>query len=86
MHGVARGRLAAQAQIPVLGNLLGLGQAFLLRGDAPVPAGYVGGGLPESAAGPLVSMDFTAHQGVGDGGIGHRADSLSEWPFCVRVV
>ena len=41
--------LAAQLKIPVLGEVLGLGQAVFLGGNPPVLAGEVGGTLPATA-------------------------------------
>jgi hypothetical protein len=52
--------LAAQPQIPVLGEVLGLGQAVFLRGDPSVLAGEVGRTLPETAVVAPIDVDFTA--------------------------
>jgi hypothetical protein len=63
---LAAAKLTPQLEIPVLGHLLRAGEALFLGADAAVPAGFVGGALPEAAAGPLVDMELAAHQGVGE--------------------
>src|SRR5581483_6016937 len=61
---LARARLAAQLQIPVFSEVLGLGEAVFLRGDAPVLAFEIGGALPESAVLTPVDVDLAAEDGV----------------------
>src|SRR5450756_880644 len=56
--------LAAQLQIPVLGEVLGLGQAVFLGGNPPVLAGEVGGTLPATAVVAPVDVDLAAQDCV----------------------
>ena len=56
--------LAAQFQIPVLGEVLGLREAVFLGGNAPVLAGEVGGALPVAAVVAPVDVDLAAEDGV----------------------
>src|ERR1022692_3538656 len=56
--------LAAQPQIPVLGEVLGLGEAVFLGRNAPVLAGEVGRTLPQAAVVAAVNVDFAAEDRV----------------------
>src|ERR1017187_3076953 len=56
--------LAAQLQKPVLGEVLGLGQAVFLGGNPPVLAGEVGGTLPVTAVVAPVNVDLAAQDCV----------------------
>ena len=56
--------LAAQLQIPVLGEILGLGQAVFLGGNPSVFAGEVGGALPATAIVASVDVDLAAEDCV----------------------
>src|SRR5665213_1463969 len=55
---------ATQPQKPVLGEVLGLGEAVFLRRDAPVLAGEVGRTLPQAAVVAAVDVDFAAEDRV----------------------
>src|ERR1035441_6830720 len=55
---------AAQPQKPVLGEVLGLGEAVLLGRDAPVLAGEIGRTLPQAAVVAAVNVDFAAEDRV----------------------
>ena len=56
--------LAAQSQIPVFGEVLGLGEAVFLGRDAPVLAGEIGRSLPQAAVVAAVNVDFAAEDRV----------------------
>src|ERR1039458_8962448 len=55
---------AAQPEIPVLGEILGLGEAVFLRGNPSVLAGEVGRTLPQTAVVAPVDVDFAAEDRV----------------------
>src|ERR1022692_2770807 len=56
--------LAAQLQKPVLGEVLGLSEAVLLRGNPSVFSCKVGGALPAAAVVAPVDVDLAAQDGV----------------------
>jgi hypothetical protein len=56
---------AAQPQIPILGEVLGLREALLFCCFTPVPAGEVAGALPVTAViVAFVDVNFSAENGV----------------------
>src|SRR5260221_9756765 len=61
--------LAAQRQIPILGDLLGEGEALLLGAGTALLAADRGRALPEAAVAALVDLELPAHQFV----TGHHA-------------
>src|SRR5260221_1488299 len=61
--------LAAQLEIPILGDLLGEGEAFLLGACAALLAADRRGALPEAAVAASVDLELAAHQFV----TGHQA-------------
>jgi hypothetical protein len=54
--------LAAQRQIPILGDLLGEGEALLLGAGAALLAADRCRALPEAAVAALVDLELPAHQ------------------------
>jgi hypothetical protein len=63
-------------EIPVLREVLGLGEAFFVGADPPVFAGFVGGALPVTAIRASVNMDLSAHQCVAGFGFVHRVGTV----------
>src|ERR1700677_1761109 len=51
-----------QAQVPVLGEVLGVGQALLPGCDTPVPTGQIGRALPKVAVFSLVNVEFSSQE------------------------
>jgi hypothetical protein len=75
--------LAAQLQIPILGEVLGLGQAVFLGGNPPVLAGEVGGTLPAAAVVPSIDVDLAAENCVF---LWHRAYAAETAKLCNTCV
>src|SRR5580658_7326353 len=71
--------LAAQLEIPVFGEVLGLTQAVFLGGNPPVLAGEVGGTLPATAIVASIDVDLAAENCVF---LWHRAQAAETAKLC----
>src|SRR5882672_347393 len=67
---------AAQFEVPVLGDLLGVGKAFFVRALAVILVFVMSRTLPESAVVALIDEDFATHDRMADHGTSSHVQSV----------